>query len=178
MFGQKIIQVKIFVPKKILVPKEFWVRKILLGPKKFWVNDFFWAPWGIGLSPKKFEYSNPLALRKPTCQILASHYAWNPLKSSFDGRQPLTEDDLWWMTTFDGRRPLTEDDLWRKTTFDSRQPLTEDDHWRKTTFNGRRQWGRPEQQSGLAYCWKAHGAGHIPLWGIFQLKVDLRHHLK
>ena len=68
---------KNFGPKRILSTKNF------LGPKKFWVNDFFWAPWGIGLSPKKFGYSNPLALMKPTCQILASHYAWNPLKSSW-----------------------------------------------------------------------------------------------
>jgi len=56
-------------------------------------------------------------------------------KTNFDGRRPLTEDDLWRKTTFDGKRPLTEDDLWWKTTFDGRQPLTEDDLWRKTTFD-------------------------------------------
>ena len=67
---------------------------------------------------------------------------------TFDGRQPLTEDDLWRKTTFDGRRPLTKDDLWqkttfdrrhlwRKTTFDGRGPLTEDELWRKMTFDGR-----------------------------------------
>ena len=31
--------------------------------------------------------------------------------TTFDGRRPLTEDDLSWKKTFDGRRPLTEDDL-------------------------------------------------------------------
>ena len=59
-------------------------------------------------------------------------------KTTFNRRRPLTEDHLWRKTTFDGRRPLTEDDLWRKTTFDGRRPLTEDDLWRKTTFDWRR----------------------------------------
>ena len=34
-------------------------------------------------------------------------------------KDPEEEDDFRWKMTFDGRRPLTEDDLWRKTTFDS-----------------------------------------------------------
>ena len=38
-------------------------------------------------------------------------------------------------TTFDGRWPLMEDNLWRKTTFDRRRPLTEDDFCQKTTFD-------------------------------------------
>ena len=75
-------------------------------------------------------------------------------KTTFDGRWPLIEDDLWqkttfvgrwllleddllWKTTFDGRQTLTEDDPWRKTPFDGRGPLTEEDLWRKTTFNRR-----------------------------------------
>ena len=38
-------------------------------------------------------------------------------KMTFDERQPLMK------TTFDGKRPLTEDDLLRKTTLDGRWPL-------------------------------------------------------
>ena len=60
------------------------------------------------------------------------------LRWTFDGRWPLTDDDLGRKTTFDGRRPLTDDDLWRKTTFDERQPLNECELWRKMTFDGRR----------------------------------------
>ena len=37
---------------------------------------------------------------------------------TFDGRQPLIEDDLWRKMTFVGRGPLTEDYLWWKMTFD------------------------------------------------------------
>ena len=59
-------------------------------------------------------------------------------KTTFDGRQPLTEDNFWQKTTFDGRRLLMEDDLWRKMTFNGRRPLMEDDLWQKTTFDGRR----------------------------------------
>ena len=29
---------------------------------------------------------------------------------------------VYWKTTFDGRQPLTEEDLWRKATFDGRRP--------------------------------------------------------
>ena len=32
-------------------------------------------------------------------------------KTTFDGRRPSMDDNLWWMTTFDGRRPLMEDEL-------------------------------------------------------------------
>ena len=39
------------------------------------------------------------------------------LKTTFDGGQPLMEDDLSW------RLPLMEDDLSWKTAFDGRQPL-------------------------------------------------------
>ena len=42
-------------------------------------------------------------------------------KMTFDGRQPLTEEDLWQKTTFGGGQP------WQKTTFDGRRPLMEDD---------------------------------------------------
>ena len=28
-----------------------------------------------------------------------------------------------------------------------------------------------QKQKGLAHCWKAHGAGHIPLCGIFQSRI-------
>ena len=58
-------------------------------------------------------------------------------KTTFDGRRPLTEDNLWWKTTLDGGHPLTVDDLYRKTTFDRRRPLIEDDLWRKTTLDRR-----------------------------------------
>ena len=81
--------------------------------------------------------------------------------------QPVTTQ---WKTTFDGRRPLMEDGLWLKMTFDWRLPLMEDDLWWKTTFNGRR-------QRGLAHCWKAHGAGHIPLCGIFFIYIFLYCHI-
>ena len=88
------------------------------------------------------QYDNQIRLNKIKLNIL-----WR--KKTFDGRQPLTEDNLWRKTTFDGRRPLTEDDLWLKTifdeddlcwkmTFDGRRPLTENDLWRKTNFNGKR----------------------------------------
>ena len=66
------------------------------------------------------------------------HLWW---RTTFDGRQPLKEDNLWWKVTFDGRWHWTEDNLGRKTTLDGRQPLTEDDLWRKTTFDGRRSQG-------------------------------------
>ena len=86
---------------------------------------------------------------------------WPPFfyLTSFDGRRPLTEDDLWRKTTFDGRRPLTQDNFQRKTKFDKRRPLAEDDLLlktilrRKTTFSGRRPL--------------AHTPHHIPLCGIF-----------
>ena len=80
-------------------------------------------------------------------------------RTTFDGRRPLTEDDLWRKTTFDGRRPLTQDNLQRKTTFDKRRPLAEDDLLlktiirRKTTFSGIRAL--------------PHTPHHIPLCGIF-----------
>ena len=78
----------------------------------------------------------------------------------------MMEDSLWWKTTYDGRQ-LMEDDSWWKTTYDGRRLMMEDDSWCKTTYDGRRQWGRPQKQRGLAHWWKAHGAGHIPLCGIF-----------
>ena len=56
-------------------------------------------------------------------------------KMTFDGRQPLTEDDLWLKTTFYRRQPLMEDDLWWKRTFDGIGPLTEDNLQWKTTFD-------------------------------------------
>ena len=64
------------------------------------------------------------------------HMDSNWWKTTFDGRQPLMEDNLWWKMTFDERRPLMEDELWWKTTFDGRQPiynsLMEDTLWWKT----------------------------------------------
>ena len=42
----------------------------------------------------------------------------------------LMENDLWRKTTFDRRQPLTEDNI-----FDGRRPLTEDDLWRKKNFH-------------------------------------------
>ena len=32
-------------------------------------------------------------------------------------------------------------------------------------------WGQHQRKRGLAHCWKAHGAGHIPLCGIFFKQV-------
>ena len=42
---------------------------------------------------------------------------------TFDGRQPV------WKATFDGGQPLMEDDLGWKTTFDGRQSSMEEDRW-------------------------------------------------
>ena len=50
---------------------------------------------------------------------------------TFEGRRPLTEDDLWWKTTFDKRRPLMKDNLGQKMTSDK------DDLRQKTSFNVR-----------------------------------------
>ena len=66
------------------------------------------------------------------------------LKTTFGGRQPLLEDDLWWKTTFSGRgsfvgrQSSVEDNLWWRTTFGGRRPTVEDDLQWKTTFGGRR----------------------------------------
>ena len=60
-------------------------------------------------------------------------------KTTFGGRQPSMEDDLWWKMTFGERRPLVEDKLRLKTTFGGRQPLVEDNLCWKITFGGRRQ---------------------------------------
>ena len=76
---------------------------------------------------------NCLILLRDNCTVTVN--LWR--KTTFDRRQPLTEDDFWRKTTFDERRPLTEYDLWRKTTFDGRRPLKEDEIWGKTTFGGR-----------------------------------------
>ena len=54
------------------------------------------------------------------------------MKDTFDGRQPLMEDDLWWKMTLDERQPLMEDKLRWKTTFDVRRPLIKDDFWWQT----------------------------------------------
>ena len=64
------------------------------------------------------------------------------LKTTFDGRQPLMEDNLWWKMPLDIRRPLTEDDLWQKMTFDGKRPLTEDNIWKKKTFDRNKQLSR------------------------------------
>ena len=70
-------------------------------------------------------------------------------KTTFGGRRPMLEDNLWWKTplveddlrwktTFGGRRLSVEDDLQWKTTFGGRRPMVEDDLLWKTTFGGRR----------------------------------------
>ena len=56
--------------------------------------------------------------------------SWSPLggwlvMTTFDGRQPLREDNFRWKTTFDSRRSLMEDNLWCKTAFDGTWPLME-----------------------------------------------------
>ena len=48
------------------------------------------------------------------------------VKTNFDGRRLLIEDNLWWKTKFDGRQPLIEDNLWMRTFLYGRQPLMED----------------------------------------------------
>ena len=45
--------------------------------------------------------------------------------------------DIWWKMSFDGRQPLKEDNHWWRTTFDKIQPLIEDDLSWETPFNGR-----------------------------------------
>ena len=118
--------------------------------------------WG-GQPPSKFHFvcfvcqKTTFTGRRP---LIEDDLRW---KMTFNGRRPLMEDDLRWKMTFNGRRPLMEDYLWWKTNFDGRGPLMEDDLWWKTTFNGRWQWGRPQEQRGLAHCWKAYSAGHIVL---------------
>ena len=47
-------------------------------------------------------------------------------KTTFDGRKPLMEDELWWKMTLDGRSPWMEDNLGWKTTLDGRLPLMKD----------------------------------------------------
>jgi len=121
-------------------------------------------------------------------------------KTTYHGRWLKMEDDLWWKTTYDGRWLMMEDDLWLNTTYDGTQLMMEDNLWWKTTYDGRRlmmeddwrrlmmeddlwwktsyhekwQWGRPQKQRGLAHWWKVHGAGHIPLYGIFFLRTHWR----
>ena len=61
------------------------------------------------------------------------------MKTTFDGRWTLMENNFWQKPTFNrrwpfGRQHLMEDDLWQKTTFDGRQPLTEDDLWWNKIF--------------------------------------------
>ena len=97
-----------------------------LKENKF-LENFAWFTFGVARGQNRtFEGKQPLT----------EDDLWQ--KTTFDGRRPLTEDYLWRKTTIGGRRPLSEDNLWRKRTFDRRQPLTEDDLWRKTTFDGRR----------------------------------------
>ena len=82
------------------------------------------------------------------------------VKTTFDGRRLLVEEDLWWKKTTDGRRPLKEDELRGRmtfmeddlgwwTTFDGRPPLMEDNLWWKMTSDGR--W--PLLEDGL-YGWR------------------------
>ena len=67
----------------------------------------------------------------------------------------MMEDDLWWKTTYDGRRLMIEDDLWWKTTYDGRRLMMKEDN--EDDLKNKEDLHR----------WKAHGAGHIPLCGIF-----------
>ena len=46
-------------------------------------------------------------------------------KTSFGGRRPSVEDDLWWKTTVGGRHPLVADTLWWKMTFSESKLLIE-----------------------------------------------------
>ena len=51
-------------------------------------------------------------------------------------RWPILEDIVQWHTTFEGRQPLIEYDLWLMVTFDWRKLPMEDDLWRKTFCDG------------------------------------------
>ena len=72
-----------------------------------------------------------LSIRPPACVSDQAHFAWftsgvpQGQKTTYDGRRPAMEDDLWWNMTFDGTRPSLEDDLRWKTTFAGRRPLME-----------------------------------------------------
>ena len=81
-----------------------------------------------------FSFLGPGAIRS---SLATSYDFWRRRSTTFDGRRPLTEDDLWQKTTFEGRWSFAEGDLWRKTTFDGRQLMMEDVFWWKTTFDGR-----------------------------------------
>ena len=58
-------------------------------------------------------------------------------KTTFYGRKPSMEEDLWWKTIFDERQPLLEHNLWWKTFFNGGRPFMEDNFWWKTTFHDR-----------------------------------------
>ena len=76
-----------------------------------------------------------LAQQRP--HIYCSRKTRQIMKTTFGGRRPSLEDDLWWRMIFGGRRPLVEDNLWWKTTLGERRPLVEDDLQWKKTFSGR-----------------------------------------
>ena len=84
------------------------------------------------------QYYNQIRLNRIKANILRR-------KTPFDGRWPLTEDDLWQKTTctlLEGTQHWTKMKK-RKRTFNGRQPLTEDDLWQKTTctlLEGTRRW--------------------------------------
>ena len=113
---------------------------MIFGVKHFWVhsiNCFMLLVQGVRLDWLVFHMINFLLMHILQGCIL-----------TFDERQPLMEESLWWKTTFDGRHPLIEDDLWWKMTFDrrwplmettfyGRRPLMEDDLWWKMTYDGR-----------------------------------------
>ena len=61
-----------------------------------------------------------------------SHLWW---KMTFDGRQPIKEENIWLKPTFHGRQLLKQNDLLWKTTSDEKWPSLEDNlRWNKTLF--------------------------------------------
>ena len=59
-------------------------------------------------------------------------------KTTFDGKWPLIEDDLWRKMTLEGRQLFMEETFKWNTTFYGSRPFMEDDLWWNTAFYGRR----------------------------------------
>ena len=92
-----------------------------------YINSLVFSNQVIDIMSNPFHY-RLLGLR-------AINYLWNwKGGTTFGGRRPSVEDELWWKTPCCGRRPLVEDNLRWKTTFG---PLAEDDLLWKTTFDRR-----------------------------------------
>ena len=76
---------------------------------------------------------------------------------TFDGRQPLMEDNLWLKTTFDGIWHLIDEEIWWKTTFDKEDALL----W-TTTFN----WRCPLMEGNLKPWDFLTAAFSVTVWAV------------